>query len=223
MKAGWKDYLNVQQSDKTAVILLLILIVLSGGVAIFLNYTSKDNSFHNEEKSRLLFDNFQNSLIEADEQTIAESTAGIQTGNKTAVSTKLETGEKININAADIASLKRIPGIGDEYARRISQYRSQLGGFVSTQQLTEIQGISQNRHDKIVPYIFIEGKPQQLNINILSFEQLSAHPYIDEKQAQSIVEFRNQKGRISSLKELLDGRFFSSRDLDRLSGYVNFD
>ena len=44
---------------------------------------------------------------------------------------KFPEGIRVELNTADTATLKKIPGIGSYYARRIVDYRNRLGGFVS--------------------------------------------------------------------------------------------
>ena len=57
---------------------------------------------------------------------------------------KYAPGTKIDINEADTNALKKIPGIGSYYAGKIVRYRERLGGFVSKQQLQEIEGLPDN-------------------------------------------------------------------------------
>lgn len=52
---------------------------------------------------------------------------------------KIRIGEHIEINGADTTELMKIPGIGSYYSRQIVRYRNQLGGFVSKEQLLEIE------------------------------------------------------------------------------------
>lgn len=47
----------------------------------------------------------------------------------------------IDINQASAADFERLPGIGPSLARRIVQYRSQHGGFVSVDSLVHVPGI----------------------------------------------------------------------------------
>ena len=54
---------------------------------------------------------------------------------------KLHPGQTIELNRADTTALKRIPGIGSYYARKIVQHRDKLGGFVSIAQLEELENL----------------------------------------------------------------------------------
>ena len=44
----------------------------------------------------------------------------------------------LDLNRADTAELKKIPGIGSGIARLIVNYRQRLGGFYQIEQLQEI-------------------------------------------------------------------------------------
>lgn len=54
---------------------------------------------------------------------------------------KWAEGTILSLNEADTTALKKIPGIGSWYASRIVRYRERLGGFISTAQLSEIEGL----------------------------------------------------------------------------------
>lgn len=60
---------------------------------------------------------------------------------------KYEEGTKIDLNSADTTALKRIPGIGSYYARKIIAYRERLGGFVWASQVDEVEGLPPVRRD----------------------------------------------------------------------------
>ncbi|MCX7927180.1 MAG: ComEA family DNA-binding protein [Candidatus Omnitrophica bacterium] len=56
---------------------------------------------------------------------------------------------KIDINVADLALLKEIPGIGEKLAMRIIEYRKEYGNFSSWEQLRQIKGIHNGTLEKI--------------------------------------------------------------------------
>ena len=53
---------------------------------------------------------------------------------------KLKENEFVMLNSLDTNQYKKVPGIGSHYARRIAEYGRRLGGYVSTEQLREING-----------------------------------------------------------------------------------
>ena len=82
---------------------------------------------------------------------------------------KLKPTERVALNSADTALLKRVPGIGSYYARRIVNYRRQLGGYVSVSQLAEIEGMPA----EAMAYFTVDASHiQRLRINELTLAQL---------------------------------------------------
>ena len=103
--------------------------------------------------------------------------------------------EHIEINSADTSQLKKLRGIGSYYAKKIVQYRDRLGGFVSMEQLMEIDGIDTDRFEMMAPQIEIDFAMVR-TINLLTSDQatLSNHPYIGAYSARWIVHYRQQLG-----------------------------
>ena len=133
---------------------------------------------------------------------------------------KLKDGEQVALNTADTAQLKRVPGIGDYYAKEILRHGRWLGGYVSVDQLDEIDGFPQEAKR----YFVIDGAtpPAKLNINRLSLQQLRRHPYINYYQAKTIVDHRRLHGDIKSLDDLRLSRDFPPEVIQRLEPYVCF-
>ena len=50
-------------------------------------------------------------------------------------------GEVIDINAADVYELQRLPGIGEKRAMDIIAWREEHGPFQTVEELTEVSGI----------------------------------------------------------------------------------
>ena len=64
-------------------------------------------------------------------------------------SNKFPAGTVIELNQADTLTLKKIPGIGSTFARRIVGYRELLGGFYTVEQLAEVYGIDEERYNAL--------------------------------------------------------------------------
>ena len=103
----------------------------------------------------------------------------------------------MELNTADTATLKKIPGIGSYYARRIVDYRNRLGGFVSVAQLKEMGELPENigRWFTVSPAVH-----RPLLVNRMSVEVLRRHPYLNFYQSRVIVEHRRKYGPIKKLQ-----------------------
>ncbi len=135
---------------------------------------------------------------------------------------KLSEGETISLNSTDTTEWKKVPGIGTVYASRIVKYRERLGGFVRKEQLLEVYGVNNELYVRIAPYIESGGNVQQVRVNQLEFKELLRHPYLSYKQVQAIVNLRNRKGRVDSIRELGMLDEFTSDDIYRLEPYLEF-
>lgn len=132
---------------------------------------------------------------------------------------KIAEGETIDLNINDTSLYKKVPGIGSYYAHRIADYVQQLGGFVSIDQLDEIEGFPQEAKK-----YFSVGTSQvrQLNVNRLSLTELKRHPYINYYQAKAIVDYRRLHGPLKSLNDLHLLPDFPDDAIKRLEPYVCF-
>lgn len=132
---------------------------------------------------------------------------------------KLKPGQTVDLNTADTTELMKIPGIGSVYASMIVNYRQQLGGFHSTTQLNELNGIPQLNDWVIIS----TPQTEKLRINKLSVTHLRSHPYLTFYQAKAIVELRQREGDIKSLRQLLFLDEFTEADIERLKPYISFE
>ena len=132
---------------------------------------------------------------------------------------KIKAGEHVVLNTADTTALKTVPGIGSYFARKVVQYGQRLGGFVSVDQLDEIENFPLDAKD----YLVIENaQPQKLNVNQLSLNELKKHPYINFYQAKAITDYRRLHGPIKSLQDLRLSKDFPQEAIDRLLPYVAY-
>ncbi len=72
--------------------------------------------------------------------------------------------ERIDLNNATDKELKRLPGVGNEIARRIIEYRELKGGFKSVEELKNIKGIGEKRFNSIKDLVAIKAEPNEMNI-----------------------------------------------------------
>jgi competence protein ComEA len=133
--------------------------------------------------------------------------------------------KSFNINEADTTQLQKIHGIGPAYSKRITKYRDYLGGFHSLDQLKEVYGLKKENLDSLRKYIFIKDKNKlkQLKVNQLNADSLVQHPYISYKEANLIINYRNQHGKFESREDLLSIKILDSAWVTKVSPYLGFD
>ena len=132
---------------------------------------------------------------------------------------KIRKGEPVVLNMADTSALKTIPGIGPYFARKVMEYGERLGGYVSVDQLDEIEDFPLDAKD----YLVIENpSPKKLNVNRLSLNELRRHPYINFYQARAITDYRRLHGPIRSLDDLRLSKDFPPEVIERLKPYVEY-
>ena len=111
----------------------------------------------------------------------------------------------IDLNIADTTMLQQLPGIGGAYAKWIVDYREKLGGYCETEQLLEVHRMDTNRFNEIERFIRIDSNfiPKRLRINSDAFKALLKHPYLEYDNVKKIVNYREQKGMITSWEQLV--------------------
>jgi DNA uptake protein ComE-like DNA-binding protein len=132
---------------------------------------------------------------------------------------KLSGDETIDINTSDSALLCRVPGIGPYFSRQIVRYRNKLGGYISTDQLLQIENFPTEALAWLVVSDSVSIK--RLNINKLSIRQLMKHPYIGYYRASAIVDDRRVHGPITNIHVLRNLSHFSEEDIERLKPYID--
>ena len=132
---------------------------------------------------------------------------------------KLKENEFVMLNSLDTNQYKKVPGIGSHYARRIAEYGRRLGGYVSTEQLREINGFPE---ESIRFFKFNATHIKKINLNQLTLNQLKSHPYLDFYQARAIIDYRRLREPLKSLDDLKLLPEFPSDARQRLAPYVEF-
>ncbi len=128
----------------------------------------------------------------------------------------------LDINTAKQQDLLRIQGVTRTLAKRIVKFRGVLGGFVKKQQYQEIYGLSQKVRQHLAKHTRIDPAfvPVLLSVNSASPAQLSAHPYLDRRQALSIVRYRLQNGPFCNQEALRAVWLIDDHTLHRISPYL---
>lgn len=64
----------------------------------------------------------------------------------------------LDLNTATAEELAELPGIGEELARRIVEYRAEQGAFASVEELMEVSGIGEGRFAALEGWITVGGE-----------------------------------------------------------------
>jgi competence protein ComEA len=60
---------------------------------------------------------------------------------------------RVDINEADVAELTKLPGIGEQVAKRIIAYRKENGPFEKAEELMNVRGIGEKSFVRLRPYL----------------------------------------------------------------------
>lgn len=157
---------------------------------------------------------------EYDKEQSATSMLGSNTNKRsTSVAQTGKTAVRIDMNRSDTTDWKTIRGIGSTYASRIVRYRELLGGFHQLEQLSEVYGLPSERLEEWYLQVYIASPVlRKIRINDMNANELQRHPYIAKKQAERIVQYRNQHGKFRSIDDMrkilmLDTDFFTKIEL----------
>lgn len=188
-------------------------------IAVITNYRSKGGVFRSKEDVAKMY-----SISEKEYDriapyikigTIKEYSADPRSGGGKQANAEIKKDIRpIAINMGDTSAFKGIYGIGSVLSARIVKYREKLGGYYCVDQLAEVYGISPEQYESMKKKVVLDSVAlSRLAINTIDKDELSKHPYISYKQAQVIVNYRNQHGVFKDLNDLkkiliLDDLFF---------------
>ena len=68
----------------------------------------------------------------------------------------LDAARRVDVNAATVAELERLPEVGPSLARRIAAYRETHGPFGSPEDLVDVPGIGPKTYDVLKDYVSAE-------------------------------------------------------------------
>lgn len=231
-----REFFYLQKSDRKVIIVLLCVIAIALGV-IFLTGGENDESNALTPADTLKKDSFRRPYYHRDTVYVRTKViyrdrpdySGKRTSPRSASEprdsfvprhpVKIKEGEHVVLNTADTTALKTVPGIGPYFARKIVEYGQRLGGYVSVDQLDEIEDFPLDAKR----YLTIRNaQPRKLNVNKLSLNELKRHPYINYYRAKAVTDYRRLHGPIHSLDDLRLSKDFPPDIIARLAPYVEF-
>lgn len=239
-----REFFYLQKSDRKVIIALLCVIVVALGV-IFLTGGENDSSSELVSADTLQRDTFRSRKPYYKRDTVIVRTKVVYRdryyGGKRSQENrlrdslvkgdhgyvpqipphphKIREGEHVVLNTADTTALKTVPGIGPYFAHKIVEYGVRLGGYVSVDQLDEIEDFPLDAKRYLV---IRDANPRKLNLNMLSLNELKRHPYINYYRARAITDYRRLHGPIQSLSDLRLSKDFPPEVIRQLEPYVEF-
>lgn len=136
-------------------------------------------------------------------------------------SKKVKLNYPIELNAADSQTLVALYRIGPALAHRIIEYRNQLGGYLTLEQLKEIWGFDEDILYDLKDKIYVEAKlARLLNLNSVGVDELRSHPYFKYKLSNAIINYRTQHGNYQSLQDLRKIVIVNDSIFNRITMYL---
>lgn len=130
--------------------------------------------------------------------------------------------QPFDINTADTTQLIALKGIGSKMASRIISQRDGLGGFLSAEQFKDIYGMDSINLAELTLYGQIRSAVRKTPINTASAADLDRFPFLSRRQAEVIVNYRNQHGAFTSIESLKAVKVLDSKIIDKLTPYLSF-
>jgi DNA uptake protein ComE-like DNA-binding protein len=131
--------------------------------------------------------------------------------------------KKLDINSCDSASLEALPGLGPVLSARIIKYRNLLGGFASVNQLREVYGLSEETFNLVSGMLEADSADvTKININDADYKKLIRLPYFERYDVAAILKYRELKGRVEGIEELVENKLITGETASRVRPYMEF-
>jgi len=144
---------------------------------------------------------------QSDKQENAVAETKFQTKYLDKFPAKKEASAKpaLDINTVVEEDLISVYGIGPAFAKKILRRRSDLGAFVSMDQMDDFAEFSPEAQAGLKKGFKVSGNPSvnKININTASLQQLSRFPYFNRDIAKAIITERSMKGKFINFADLI--------------------
>ncbi len=119
----------------------------------YFDYSEEDEKFFSSKNDSTLTDPVQSNLGTGDYK---DEVLDFDSKNFKEYKKKITPKEKsINLNTALVNELVNLPGVGEKTAQSIIAYRKKIKKFTSVNQLLDVDGIGDNKLNKIKKFIYL--------------------------------------------------------------------
>lgn len=127
---------------------------------------------------------------------------------------------EVELNSADTTDLMELKGIGFVFANRIIKYRNLLGGFYVASQLLEVYNFPEETFDNIKNNISVDTfLIKKINLNFAEYADLLRHPYLNKKQVEAILNYRDNNGSFQNILDVKTSGIIDSETFARIRPY----
>lgn len=183
----------------------------------------RDTSYSDSSYSRSSKESHFNKLDYKKESKKTEYTSGhFKDATKQNFRQDRYAGLQVDINTADTAELRKLPGIGEKRAMNIVKYRSSLGGFYTVEQLAEVYSIDAELVERLKKYIVCNGNSvAKIDINNTIPYKLW-HPYLKGELLKTIKQRIKNGKRYKSFDEIKAENGYDENQNGRAEKYLEF-
>jgi len=130
---------------------------------------------------------------------------------------------KFELNLCDSTEIIVVPQFGIKRAQKLVEYRENLGGFYSFEQVKEVYILQNIEIELLMKYFTLDVSfIRKININNATYKELVAHPYIDSYLAKIIVNHRDKKGKFTTMEEVQKATNAYNELIEKLQFYIEF-
>ena len=233
---NWQNFIQFSNSERRGITVLIGIVILSICFNYFVPlwvsnkqiklFESQLQSIKSQEKSMtsnhgvIVDDTFK---VKANLELITLNKSS-QGGLSNTMIPNQEVKQQLLINTATAQQLVESPLIEKAIAYRIVKFRDKLGGFHSLEQLKEVFEYPIEDHPDIINVVKLSNrKVKKISINTSSIEILKAHPYISEKLANQILNFRTKYKLFESADDVLKLYLVDESLQAKLVHYIDYN
>lgn len=213
------------------VILILIIVIIKNPILNYLNQRNQKDILTQSEQQwgtlKAQIDSSQ-ALAKKENDSVQQSKfTKNYPNNEYSKPTPIKTNFSditIEINQAGKEDFKKLKGIGEVLSERILKYRTKLGGFNNTIQIKEVYGVSDSLYLSIKKNLKVNtSKIKKIDINQENLENLKSHPYISDKLANQMINYREKVKPFESVEEIKKLYVMNDSIYNKLYPYLTID